>query len=240
MPDFDQNIDEYYDELDDVVEPRRHSHVRRGSWGSAVVVQPGGQALIAELASGDDTDVMLLSVMLSVPIQASGVDPTVAAQATRSCFARINFGAGGYSASLDTDFVNGTVLCVPASFVSVVGFNQNPAGGLALTLGAFCSPGSYAGAAKPIRSLVLDIPAGGSGTFLIPAFASTVRVMRTPSNPLSLSWQDPTGTVAGVDSLAAGVDGQEIIFGGQGVTSLVVTNNGGVSCHVTTVWTLPF
>ena len=131
--------------------------------------------------------------------------------------ARINFGAGGSTQVIETDWINGSQISLPMNAVNVEAIFSDidvTTEGAGLSLGVQLARGARGGTRGPVKTIAENITVGAlasSSVFEIPAFAKAVYAISTGGTTNNLNdalvrlitlsgnfSADVTGTISGV------------------------------------------
>lgn len=181
--------------------------------GGTIVPVPAGEKRTLLEVRGDDSEATCIAVQLLLALPPS-LDTTlpIPADPAQRPRARIQWGAGGIAAQADCDFIGGTVINVPGSWVRVIGMDERTLAGntAAYGMGALAAAGVIPGGVAPQFTLYHGLVAGGGGTGpqnRIADFATRLRVMRTPiTSSYDVLFLDSQGTEAYRISVGAGAE----------------------------------
>ncbi len=183
--------------------------VRNPGNSTEIVFQPltaaydGNGRTLLNLESDDETS-RIVEVFLTAELEAAG---------GRDAVAIVEWGSGGHRAPrTEMDFINGTAFSLACSSLRISVRNDVPKIGAPPTirLGAFVGYGTRPGGLQlrgPQRTLKIPIIAlGGLADFPIPFFATSVTVIRSPTNPYTIRMLNGTGGTLGDSPVGAGAD----------------------------------
>jgi hypothetical protein len=236
-------LSRYRNPAQDDMEVRRIAYpVRQDNWGTTA--QLDSLIGVGLVESRDLIDVALpddnagpMVITLTGPDDGFVV-PTVSPD-TRNLRAELQFGTGGASVTVTTDWIRGQKLCLHAGRVRLRALWQIGVSNATRTInvGAFAAFGTATGhQPAQLTDFIIPLAVLAANTVRVPYLARTATLAGTPVNvPFNVDFLDPLGIVICNFVVAAYPATVPVVGGARWIT---VTNGGAVPSQPRIIWGL--